>query len=171
MKIKVFAVLFGVFSSVSVFADVLWWQVASDLKVEGVTWDAARLVYNNGTDNSVLFTTKHSGESVAEVKKDYFSVYPGYADVTDHTTGSFFIELVSKVGDGDTWSAVAYSDKVAYSNLGAALMSSAEFNAQWSSINALGSGLTFTALPEPTSGLMLLVGAAMLGLRRKRPQV
>ena len=48
-------------------------------------------------------------------------------------------------------------------------MSTAEFNQNWASANAWTGGIfTPTAVPEPTSGLLLLIGAAMMGLRRKR---
>ena len=50
-----------------------------------------------------------------------------------------------------------------------AYMSAAEFNQNWASAKAwTGGTFTPTAVPEPTSGLLLLIGAAMMGLRRKR---
>ena len=50
-----------------------------------------------------------------------------------------------------------------------AYMSAAEFNQNWASAKAwTGGTFTPTAVPEPTSGVLLLIGAAMMGLRRKR---
>ena len=40
--------------------------------------------------------------------------------------------------------------------------------ADWSGVNTGASGSGWTAAPEPTSGVLLLLGAAVLGLRRRK---
>ena len=63
---------------------------------------------------------------------------------------------------------VGHSETVSLDDL-RAYMSAAEFNQNWASANAWTGGIfTPTAVPEPTSGVLLLIGAAMMGLRRKR---
>ena len=63
---------------------------------------------------------------------------------------------------------VCHSETVSLDDL-RAYMSAAEFNQNWASANAwTGGTFTPTAVPEPTSGVLLLIGAAMMGLRRKR---
>lgn len=79
---------------------------------------------------------------------------------SDYTTKYFFIELF----DANN-TLVGTSTAVRGSEL-SQFYSTAGFNAQWS--GAKWDGGTYTAVPEPTSGLMLLIGAAMLGLRRKK---
>ena len=183
MKNKLIALVCAVALASAVSAQVLYWQVnptvniGGDTSALGSTWNYAALyAVKDGTSeqlDSYMFNSDGTTVQSTYVGKDYMGgEYPAYADFggTDYAGYSFFIELVNKV-DGSGATSIARSGSVSYDKLGAALASSAEFNAQWSSINALGSGLTFTALPEPTSGLMLLVGAAMLGLRRNRPQV
>ena len=186
MRNKLIASVCAVALASAVSAQVLYWQVnptvniGGDASASGSTWNYAALyAVKDGTSqqlDSYMFNSDGTTVQSTYVGKDYMGgEYPAYADFggTDYAGYSFFIELVNKV-DGDSTStitSIARSGRVSYGELGTALAASVEFDAQWSSINALGSGLTFTALPEPTSGLMLLVGAAMLGLRRNRPQV
>ena len=181
MRNKLIAAVCAVALASAVSAQVLYWQVNSNVSIggadTGTTWNYAALyAVKDGTSkqlDSYMFNSDGTTVQSTYVGKDYMGgEYPAYADFggTDYAGYSFFIELVNKV-DGSGATSIARSGSVSYDKLGAALASSAEFRSEWSSINALGSGLTFTALPEPTSGLMLLVGAAMLGPRRKRPQV
>ncbi len=186
MRNKIIAALLtATFASV-VSAQVLYWQVNSDVQISGdtskvgSTWNYAMLYAYSGDDastatalTSYLFNSDGSSSTGSTyVDKNYFEDNtPAYANLgTDYTGYSFYIELVNRV-DG-TGTGIARSDTISYSNLGSALQNAVEFNNNWSSINALGANMTtFTAIPEPTSGLMLLVGAAILGLRRKRQQI
>ena len=85
-----------------------------------------------------------------------FSVLAG---VTDYSNSSFVFELIN---GSDV---IGQSGPVAYGSLGA-YISNMKFGHEGSlkgaySVNA------FTAVPEPTSGLLLLIGVAGLALRRK----
>lgn len=186
MRNKIIAALLtATFASV-VSAQVLYWQVNSDVTISGdtskagTTWNYAMLYAYTGTDastatalTSYLFNSDGTSSTDSTyVDKNYFEdSTPAYANLgtTDYTGYSFYIELVNRVDSTDT--GIARSDAISYSNLGSALQNAVEFNNNWSSINALGASATFTAIPEPTSGIMLLVGAAILGLRRKRQQI
>lgn len=82
------------------------------------------------------------------------------AAIGDHNTGSFFVELVKD-------NAVAYkSESMSYDAL-AGYMSSSIGMATPADTYGFSS---FSAVPEPTSGLLLLLGVAGLALRRKKMQ-
>lgn len=79
----------------------------------------------------------------------------------------FFLELYDSSGNwvGQTNPAQAYDSLV---NNG---IITSDFNPSFSGVNsALGSGTggTYTSVPEPTSGLLMLVGLGALALRRRR---
>lgn len=177
------ALLTAVIASVA-SADILYWLVNSDVTIEGsstvgTTWNYAAL-YALDSDGKIVssapftsYTWDSSGDvssGTSYIHKEAFDPM-AYAQIgSDYSGYSFYIELANI--QGETTTGIARSTQVSASELSKAISSSAEFNAGWSSINAMGSsGLTFTAIPEPTSGLMLLVGAAILGLRRKRQQI
>lgn len=82
------------------------------------------------------------------------------AGVGGYESGSFFVELLN---DGDV---VFKSETKTYAQLGDYL-SSMKGYAQPGDTYAFGG---FTAVPEPTSGLLLLLGVAGLALRRKKMQ-
>ncbi len=188
MKKKIIAALVAISFATVVSAQVLYWQVNPSVTITGgsgeLSWAYATL-YAVASDSSTptqlssqKFDSSGTSSSASSyVDKDYFNVtsgdiIPAYATLsgTDYTGYSFYIELVNY--DNNVVTGVARSESVSYSNLGNALQDAANFNSNWSSINAMGSNMTtFTAIPEPTSGLLLLVGAAVLGLRRKRQQM
>ncbi len=184
MKSKIIAALLtATFASV-VSAQVLYWQVNPSVSISGDTskagteWNYASFWAVNSEDgtaslvNSYMFNSGSAPTETSYVDTDYLSgSAPAYVNYTasDYTGYSFYIELTNKTSDGKV--GVARSETFTSDDFGNALQDAANFNANWSSINAIGSGLTFTAIPEPTSGLMLLVGAAILGLRRKRQQI
>ena len=184
MKSKIIAALLtATFASV-VSAQVLYWQVnpssvtiTGTSTTEGNKWNYASFwAVKEGTAslvNSYMFNSGSAPTEASYVDTDYLSgSAPAYVNYTasDYTGYSFYIELTNYTDDGNDVG-VARSNSFTSDNFGNALQDAANFNANWSSINAIGSGLTFTAIPEPTSGLMLLVGAAILGLRRKRQQI
>ena len=79
----------------------------------------------------------------------------------------FFLELYDSSGNwvGQTNPAQAYDSLV---NSG---IVNSDFNPNFNGVNtALGSGIggTYTSVPEPTSGLLMLVGLGALALRRRR---
>ena len=83
------------------------------------------------------------------------------ASAVGDTARYFYIELYSSTGD-----LMAYTTSGVDLSTATQFRETSQFSANWSSMNAF-SG-TFTAVPEPTSGVMLLVGAALVGLRRRR---
>ena len=77
---------------------------------------------------------------------------------------NFIVELGNLDSD-DNWTTVAYSAPADYSSLGAYIHETFDLNpgqfAAWTPTS-------FTAVPEPSSGLLVVIGCALLALRRKR---
>ncbi len=77
---------------------------------------------------------------------------------------SFIVEL-GNIDSSDNWTTVATSASASYSSLGDYIHQTFDVNpgqmAVWTPSH-------FTAVPEPTSGLLTLIGFAFLALRRKR---
>ena len=164
-------------------ADVLYWQVGDDAKTSG--YAEAYLMARDGSGNLYYASenTSSGGAALGAVGEAAPSVFAngGSAAATldatkflswdDDTTTpaslsalSFYVELYNSSGD---W--LGRTTDVAYADLGNAVSSG--FNPSFSGVNsALGhSGASFTnEVPEPTSGLLMLVGLGALALRRKR---
>ena len=80
---------------------------------------------------------------------------------------SFIVEL-GNIDSSDNWTTVATSAAATYSSLGDYIHET--FNINPGQI-AVWSPTTFTApVPEPSSGLLMAVGLALLALRRKRAE-
>ena len=77
---------------------------------------------------------------------------------------SFIVEL-GNIDSSDNWTTVATSAAKAYSDLGDYIHQTFDINpgqiAVWTPAQ-------FTAVPEPSGGLLTLMGVALLALRRKR---
>ena len=77
---------------------------------------------------------------------------------------SFIVEL-GNIDSSDNWTTVATSAATAYSDLGDYIHQTFDINpgqlAVWTPTQ-------FTAVPEPSGGLLTLMGVALLALRRKR---
>ena len=79
---------------------------------------------------------------------------------------SFIVEL-GNIDSSDNWTTVATSAAATYSSLGDYIHETFDINpgqiAVWSPTQ-------FSAVPEPSSGLLMAVGLALLALRRKRAE-
>ena len=77
---------------------------------------------------------------------------------------SFIVEL-GNIDSSDNWTTVATSAAATYSSLAAYIHQTFDMNP---SSMAVWTPTAFTAVPEPSSGLLTLIGFAFLALRRKR---
>ena len=77
---------------------------------------------------------------------------------------SFIVEL-GNIDSSDNWTTVATSAATAYSDLGNYIHQSLDVNPQSAAVWTPGS---FQAVPEPSGGLLTMMGLAFLALRRKR---
>lgn len=192
MKTKILVVL-GVFGACQIAsAGVLYWQVntgASTVDVNDKTpvadfvqsdydgWTYAALVHydsalatgngtgsqaNPGTTAYVPVVPNGSNTSTDYLNKRQGTVTGGASSISSYSSGVFYIELYDAnekvVGRSQ---ALTYSDAsnlAQFESLSEAQTSLAVWNG----------GNTYTAVPEPTSGLLMLLGMAGLALRRRK---
>ena len=187
--------LFAAVWSCSAEVEVLWWTVSADDDVDwygndvsvedlpgyGVEVEngglAARISYvdnpNNPSDSGYLnFWMLSNTEPPHPVPQDtvgmssFMVPIDGYADVTDKAGYTFMIELGNF--ENGKWVAIVTGEAQSYSYLDAQ-----ESIGTWDMTKEL-SGLagldwsTSYAVPEPNSGVLLLLGGALLALRRRR---
>ena len=77
---------------------------------------------------------------------------------------SFIVEL-GNIDASDNWTTLAQSAAAAYLSLGNFIHQTFDINPGQT---AVWTPTEFTAVPEPSSGLLVTVGLAVLALRRKR---
>ena len=171
--------------------EVLWWMVGEDYKsITGTTTDGsgktitmtaeqlgvtdARIRYQDGSGNTLGYLKLYGldangtvyeleGAGGAEVPAMFFGSLSDLAG--DPTSYSFVLEL-GNWKDGN-WvhtsmeSEASYSQLVADKHISQWKETTPTYGTPWQPTN-------FTVVPEPSSGLMLLVGGAVLMLRRRR---
>lgn len=151
-------------ASTMAMANLLLWQVGA----KDIDYDYAQIFYNTSAsyDGGTVLDNKvgdfdDTTKKVGAATFDYASVGADLGN--DPTSQYFFIELFDAnnnlVGKSEIAQGSSLRDFIAAS----------EFSAGFADKNAwTGGTFTPTAVPEPTSGVLLLIGAAMMGLRRKR---
>lgn len=151
-------------------ASELYWQLNEASKLDGdeeLSFD--NVVYatlyrsNNGLSNS----SSDTGNNFALQKVAYNSDNIGETFITDQITSSdssryFFVELTTAGGER-----VASTDLVAYSALTDYIYNGGMATPPSSPYTGF-SGFTAEVIPEPSSGLLVLLGMMALGLKRKR---
>lgn len=152
------------------FADdqYLYWMVANDAKIDDAGLDAGTYyakarVGNEGSGSYLNFYNSPSSECVVDntYTFNYGDAMPMFIGLGD--TKSFVIELYNSIaGDATPVGYVSITEALMANHLTAGGMTVVAGGPL-----AVGS---FTAVPEPTSGLLLLLGVAGLALRRKKMQ-
>ena len=178
MKTKIVALLGLGLMGLTASAEVMYWQVNNENStVSGSGYDSAYLVATDGTTKYYVTQNTASDGSTplgAAVYKNTFdnggyamgdlsSLNPALGAGTTLSSLSFFLELYDA---NNQW--VAETAPMTYNDLSDAISSG--FNPEFTGVNnALGgSGTTYTNVPEPTSGLLMLVGLGALALRRRK---
>ncbi len=167
MKVKLFLLTFAASLMQLVQADLLLWQVGDDAP-SNYTYASFKSNTSKSYDGSVYVDSTFSGSTVAGSDVDKTVLASGItigANIgTDYASKYFFIELY-----GDDDELVGRSSIASANDLNAYIRSASEMGAEFSGANSWTGGTWTTEdVPEPTSGLLLLMGAALLGLRRKK---
>jgi len=174
MKLKLF--ILSVFAAVGFAASAdsyLYWMVGDNATLDGgsmTKYDTIKVVaFENQTWASSylnLYSTGGSqlGTSVTGVDyQDNSAFYAGLSGM-DYSNYSFYIELYNdQTFVGRTSDGFNYSDATAY--VQSSLAPTATPAKLWTSINFIKVPMPS---PEPSSGLLMLLGCAILGLRRKK---
>lgn len=150
----------------------LMWMLGDKLSLDGETYtlkanDSVRIAVadaGGAATTTYLDLYGNPGETTFGTVTDagdaqIFSVLAG---VTGYSDSSFVFELIN-----DT-AVIGQSGPVSYGALGA-YISDMKFGHE-GSLKGAYSVKAFTAVPEPTSGLLLLIGVAGLALRRRKMQ-
>ena len=151
-------------------ADYLYWQVTDSMYSQaGLADDSSRYSalyakYNDqyymlGSVADTALGTFDTSESRGK------SLSPNPIPDWDASGVSYYVELASYDSSTGAWTGKGNYGELSYSqiaNVSATALK--QVQATWSGMTTYAAG----AVPEPTSGLMLLVGMAMLGLKRRR---
>ena len=157
-KSLVTGALFLAVSSAS--AGTLYWQVTSDA---GQNFDEAWLVVENKSNGNLTYlegvdSDGNQPSSTALTQTDISAyesdAYLFYVEMSNYNNGNY-----DTVATGYKWS---YDELVSSGYVAANPL-------DVNNVIAAASGSNFgSAIPEPSSGLLLLIGGAMLALRRRR---
>lgn len=177
MKKLIFSALMALSCGALFAADTdmyLFWMISDNATVSGggvlpddLSGYTARISDGSGSNYLTLYSalpndggTSYGTSMTASQALGYG--FERWAAIGGYDSGSFFVELLADGSD-----VVAYtSEHMTYAQL-ASYMS--PMKGQAKPADAYGFS-TFTAVPEPTSGLLLLLGVAGLALRRKKMQ-
>lgn len=152
---------------------MLYWQVTADSLVgEGFDYsDAsyAKLYATLGEGGQVFTDMRIIDKSVTSEDLDYLDAWKSGYNVTPDWTSSlsganFYVELLN-----ESRGFMAKSESIGYADLLAGGYLDVNQTGMGAPVNATDAYVFrgYTAIPEPTSGVLLLVGAAVMALRRR----
>ena len=147
--------------------EALYWQVTSAMNPTPIQFQAAAMVADNGSGTKVYLNDSNGNawqaanadkvttESIASIWSDtYATGYTFYIELMNNDNGNWYTAGTIDKGTGN-WS---------YDDIKANIFSSSSMAMNLAT--PLKSGTAH--IPEPTSGLLMLVGGALLALRRRR---
>ena len=153
---KKLILVFGIIASaMCAKASYLYWTVAET--TDGVSSYNGAILYATTTG------TNSGGTALDSI------VTPGATTTSlagyEGAEYSYYIEYVNYAADYSSYNSVATGNAFTYDQLSGARFNDALSAAQ---MTAVWTGSAVVPTPEPTSGLLLLMGFAMLGLKRKK---
>lgn len=171
---KVYVLAATLLAVVSANANYLYWQVNEDSNVaglDGVNYNSARVSIKNGSGNIVWYSdvTAVNAESldypISALKTIDVSTFTGSGYDYRDSAYSYYIELGTYAGS--TFTGTAISQGETYSALAASYVHPTATLSPSDLVSAqIWHGGTYS-VPEPTSAMLMLFGAAFLGLKRK----
>lgn len=161
--------------------EVLWWQVGDPLD-EGSLSDVQITTFHEGVKSAADLGVSEARIRVAGTD-EYLMMMPidGSADPALPVPADWYASVVSpyasaeysfaiELGNWDwqtgTWTMIATSDAVSYTTL-----KTAGHIAEWDGTDPSAPAVwnpTSYVIPEPSGGMLMLVGFALLALRRRR---
>lgn len=167
MKKILLTMLFGVAVASVAHSEVMYWMVGDDYGAAAATSPdmSATLYAVSGNTKNALGT---QGATAIANAYDSYGNFEAQLGSSMGSGWSYFVEVVN-AGNTYTTDSLSYADAVAagyiYSNMALPVSASSIPN------GGFGGGGTSYNVPEPTSGLLFLVGGMLLGLKRRRQQV
>ena len=119
----------------------------------------------DGVDTITVNGHSYKGEAVA-FTPDPLTWSATSGTIGDTVYAAIILTAQDAVTGEDMYSANAFSDQFGTSGLNSGADGYASL--QWVADGTIGEATTWNAVPEPTSGLLLLLGVAGLALRRRR---
>lgn len=162
---KTFAVLAAsVAFAATADVEALYWQVTEASNVNNVQFTAAALGVNDGSSTFYLPNGSSSGNQWISASQGGLSTQEAAAILGegDHSGWSFFIELQNYDAQNG-WYTSGRSDNYTYAQVQNNIFSTSGVLS-----TAPAAWTPSTPVPEPTSGMLLLIGGALLALRRRR---
>lgn len=146
-------------------ASEIYWQVNKD-KLDAATekygnWKLARLVATTGDD------VQHGGDVLSGISRaDLEAGLPGSFEIDSKYSGyNFFVELVNSNNLEDKYAGIAAVGTIGYDTLKAGAY---EGGMGMPPSNPYSFNGDFVATPEPTTGMLFVLGVMALGLKRKK---
>lgn len=165
---SIFLTLAVAAAGLSLKGEVLYWMVdESSVKDQlGASFTFAYASVKDETTGGYLDYVTEDGEIWAgdyEIPRDLFTAGGVYGNVAGAAGHSFLIEL-----HNDSGALVAWGESGSYGDLAAAHSIVGSTFEQTRPQAWTGGTFTAMSIPEPTSGMMILIGIAGLALRRRR---
>lgn len=175
MKKLLFALMVGVAAAAN--ADYIYWMVDTPANVKDFSGSTSEVAWDNAIltiqDSDVTVSGLSSGatsgtgylDSLAYSQAQDFNAIDAYtyATIGSGYSGKFF--LIELFSDDGSWVA---SRSASASSLAQVIFGDNSMSTM--PARGFGQGETF-AVPEPTSGLLFVLGGMLLGLKRRRQKV
>lgn len=159
---KLLTFAFAVAALACANASELWWTVNTETTSD-FDWTTAKLFASADGNN---FEGVQLGDEWG--KEDIADWGNAFTDLTG-SEKAFYIELYNSAGNRVATSATSVDDVRGYGAVSAAVLAGSVWNGGMSTPSPYTfSQFSANVVPEPTSGLMILLGLAALGLKRKR---